>query len=84
VGGYDERFIGWGWEDLAFSCSLGALCGELTRTAGSLVHLYHEHPHEANFGQPNEPQNRALYERYYAAEHDYDELQRLIEEHACV
>lgn len=80
VNGYDERFVGWGWEDIAFSCALNSQCGPLTRVPGYVVHLWHPHPHETNFGQPYNEQNKALYDRYYAAEHNLDAMDELCNE----
>jgi hypothetical protein len=40
VGGYDERFVGWGYEDLAFAFE----CSKrwpVRRVPGQLVHLWH-------------------------------------------
>lgn len=81
VGGFDERFIGWGWEDLAFTCALGSLFGNLTRVPGFVVHLYHHRSVAENFGQPNEPANHALYNRYCEVEHDQEAMRALIKEH---
>ena len=39
--GYDERFIGWGFEDVAFQISMTTLIGEQSRIEGNLYHLWH-------------------------------------------
>lgn len=41
VGGYDERFQHWGFEDTAFSLACHTLAGPLRRVPGTLVHLWH-------------------------------------------
>lgn len=41
-GGYDERFLDWGWEDNAFQVQMDRTVGKHVRTAGELYHLHHE------------------------------------------
>lgn len=55
VGGFDERFVGWGYEDVAFV----AQCGEPLRIEGPLYHLWHE-PGERESG-PHFLANQRLY-----------------------
>jgi N-terminal domain of galactosyltransferase len=44
VGGYDERFVGWGCEDTAFAVSCAIVTGQACqRTANPAVHLWHPH-----------------------------------------
>lgn len=44
VGGFDETFTGWGWEDVAFMFACGALRdGRIERTSGEVWHLWHPH-----------------------------------------
>ena len=47
VGGFDERFVGWGWEDTAFACATDAVSGRL-RLEGTLWHLWHPQSPERN------------------------------------
>jgi len=47
VNGYDERFIGWGDEDICFCYSLKTLCGEGKIVTGDIYHLWH--PRQASF-----------------------------------
>ncbi|MCA1059074.1 glycosyltransferase [Rossellomorea aquimaris] len=41
VGGFDERFIGWGGEDDAFCSAMNTICGDFTRLNESVFHLWH-------------------------------------------
>lgn len=42
VGGFDERFKGWGGEDDAFMIAMCTLCGSFSRPKGTKIwHLYH-------------------------------------------
>lgn len=44
VGGFDETFDGWGWEDVAFMFACAAMRGgRFDRTAGEVWHLWHPH-----------------------------------------
>jgi hypothetical protein len=72
VGGYDERFTGWGYEDLAFNIACEARWPS-RRTGWPLVHLWHP-PAEEN------PANGELYARYEAARGDLAALNALREE----
>jgi hypothetical protein len=61
LGGFDERFRGWGGEDDAMALKIarsGARRAELGERPA--LHLFHPRPHEATFGQPNYEANRAL------------------------
>lgn len=61
VGGFDERFVGWGGEDDAFAVSLNNLCGYVKRLNGVLYHLWHPRNNMGNYGA-----NRKLLRSYYA------------------
>ena len=39
--GFDERFVGWGYEDVAFRFTLETLCGPPHWVKGNLYHLWH-------------------------------------------
>lgn len=41
VGGFDERFAGWGWEDVAFRRQANELGGDELRVPGAGWHLWH-------------------------------------------
>ncbi len=47
VGGHDERFRGWGWEDREICSRLERTTGTLPRLDGCLLHLDHPRPDES-------------------------------------
>lgn len=65
IGGWDERFIGWGGADDAFCFAMDTMCGKHTRLEMDLFHLWHE-PLKAK-GNPNYNSNFALVQQYYRA-----------------
>lgn len=66
VGGYDERFRGWGSEDTAFELACVAL-GGLRRLRGEVFHLWHPISADRNTSHPGYLANVALRGRYEAA-----------------
>ncbi len=44
VNGFDQRFRGWGWEDVAFMEAVTVLAGGPVRLEGSVYHLAHDRP----------------------------------------
>lgn len=46
VGGMDERFRGWGWEDNAFFKSIKSIKQEHIKTENAIWHLYHDRKHK--------------------------------------
>jgi len=63
VGGFDERFNGWGCEDTAFAHSCNVVLNVLERTENRSVHLWH--PHAAPKANPQALQaNTRLLTRY--------------------
>lgn len=67
VGGYDERFIGWGYEDNAFRLAMDTLWTKHTRLPYYVAHLWHHAPEDVRFGQPDIGHNQRLYQKYVAA-----------------
>ena len=65
VGGYDERFKGWGYEDNEFAVRLDREWGFHQRVSGPMLHLWHD-PGE-NFSQPHIAHNELLYQKTVAA-----------------
>jgi GT2 family glycosyltransferase len=64
VGGYDERFVGWGWEDTSFAIALEKLCGPQTRVPGPLYHLWHPSVELDCFDHPHLEHNRSIFHQY--------------------
>jgi len=72
IGGFDERFLGWGGEDDAMSARIRRTkiaTGEIATQPA--LHLWHPRSQESTFGQPHYQKNVALlaeYDRYTDAE----------------
>jgi len=64
VGGIDDRFLGWGGEDVAFGWALETLAHPTERLGAPLVHLWHPHPAPTLRGSP---ESEELVARYTAA-----------------
>lgn len=75
IGGMDERFCGWGYEDLAMVCALDTLVGKHTRIPGGVYHLYHE---PAKYDHPHYLENQALYNKYKEAYGDKKKMLNII------
>lgn len=67
TGGFDERFVGWGGDDVSFCHSARILTGEPKRVDGIVYHLWHEVAREKYPGEPLWEANQALARRYRAA-----------------
>ena len=70
LGGMDERFVGYGYEDLAFWLHAHAVFGPAPQVGGSLVHLWH--PRSEGSHPELERANRERYDRYLSAVGDID------------
>ncbi len=73
VGGYDERWVGWGWLDKALAAALTTLYAPLERFPGAAFHLWHPRG-------PSRDANPELSRRYLAAEGDREAMLALIGE----
>lgn len=80
VGGFDERFQGWGWEDTAFMTACVSITGNNLRLSGDLWHLFHPPSPERNSNSPYWKANRDLAYRYRAAIHDPDAMKEILKE----
>jgi glycosyltransferase involved in cell wall biosynthesis len=67
VGGFDERFIGWGGEDRAFQFACDTLAGPGERIDAMSYHLWHPNAPEKGRGTATRKRNIALAVRYKEA-----------------
>lgn len=72
TGGFDERFIGWGQEDVAFIQSARLLVGEVERIDGHVWHLWHPRAPERDPKHVEYQANQALGQRYRDARSSRD------------
>lgn len=79
VGGYDERFVGWGYEDRAFAIACETLKG-LRRVSGSVRHLWHPISPERDPELPDYQAGRALARRYKTAAGDPVAIRKILAE----
>lgn len=77
VDGFDERFVGWGAEDVAFMLSCRVLGGGVDRVAGAVWHLWHPTTLERDKHLPDYRAGEALSHRYMEA-HDPDVMRSVI------
>lgn len=68
VGGFDERFEGWGGEDEAFHAACEVM-GGAQRLDGAVWHLWHERSAHHDHSTPLYRQALALYRRYVSTTH---------------
>ena len=79
VGGFDERFVGWGFEDTAFYVACETLTGKPGRfEEAECLHLWHESQPEANKQAPTYIRNRALRNEYQQAHWDPARMRAVI------
>lgn len=63
VGGFDERFVGWGQEDVAFA-HVARMVAPIERVPGKVFHLEHDSRAERGKGTPRYEANQALGRAY--------------------
>lgn len=78
IGGFDERFTGWGHEDRAFASALTAMVGPCRRYASAVFHLWH--PNGLRFESPGIQERERLAALYRAAEHRPAIMARILAE----
>lgn len=75
--GQDERFTGWGYEDVALTIVHRTLHGQpMPRHEGTALHLWH--PAQAKQGDPDHDQGVTLYGLYVAADGNPEAVRELI------
>lgn len=62
--GFDERFVGWGQEDVAFAQAARVIGGETHRIPGPVWHLWHARSTDRNEHLPTYRRNQELGDRY--------------------
>lgn len=80
VGGFDERFIGWGFEDLCFMLAAETMAGQKRRVDGLLYHLWHPRDRALQEGSPTYSGNEALWRHYLSVFGRREEMKRLLAE----
>jgi N-terminal domain of galactosyltransferase len=83
VGGFDERFEGWGGEDDAFHAACMALAGQdprEDRLEGDAWHLWHRRSPDADHRTSTWKQAKALSDRYLLAAEDWNAMRALLAE----
>lgn len=79
AGGFDPRFIGWGYEDSAFADAVETLVGRVEWLTGTAIHLWH--PLDPTRSNPTLAAAGAeLCKHYMAAWGDKDAMRALIAE----
>ncbi|MFZ7944747.1 galactosyltransferase-related protein [Neobacillus sp. 19] len=75
VGGFDERFIGWGGEDDAFSHAVNTICGKFVNIEAKVFHLWHPTAYtDSNLN------NQKLLNRYLSASGNKYDMLKIITE----
>lgn len=82
VGGFDERFVGWGWEDVAFRCAVETVTGrEMVKIAATCWHLFHITSSGNNRAEATFRANKALGDKFSAARFDREAMGELLAGH---
>ncbi len=81
VGGFDEFFKGWGYEDIAFRIACEGLSGKpMVKLSSAMFHLWHTTSHENNPRTDTYKANSQRCERYKAAQGDREAIALLLAE----
>jgi hypothetical protein len=79
VGGFDERFVGWGFEDTGFHIACETMTNmPIHNVQGECFHLWHPESPEASRKSVTYIRNQALKRRYEAVRWNPERLQRLL------
>lgn len=84
VGGFDEAFRGWGYEDTAFAAAAETFGDGILRLQGEVWHLWHPTAKEGRPGTPTWSVNSAKGQRYRAAIGNREAIRALQEEGRAV
>lgn len=85
VGGFDELFVGWGFEDTAFRIAAETLTGkQLIKLSSELFHLWHPESSETRRSSPTYRANAIRVQRYRDARWRPDDLAVLLTEAAGI
>lgn len=79
IGGMDERFRDWGYEDNALFEAANCLLGSTVRHHGSITHLWHPIPAD-RLVTDTYRENQKLFKRYRRARRKPAEMRSIIEE----
>jgi hypothetical protein len=63
IGGFDDRFVGWGEEDVAFIIKASKTLGRPVRCPNDVWHLWH--PRGSDYSQPHYKQNQSILKKDY-------------------
>jgi len=80
IGGFDAGFVGWGFEDIAFSHAAQTFGNGVARVPGAAWHLHHPPSTENNHQDPVWIANRERMMRYHAVSYDQDGMRALLDE----
>jgi N-terminal domain of galactosyltransferase len=79
VCGFDDRFLGWGAEDIAFLVAASTMGGPKSRVMGGAFHL----THPTNEDRDHLGENNALASHYRSADGDREAMKLVLAERGC-
>lgn len=80
IRGADERYLGWGADDIALGLALDQLHGKHVRYPGAAVHLWHPRGTQENGLHEHGDAGRDLTARYVAAAENREMMQAVVDE----
>jgi hypothetical protein len=78
--GFDERFVGWGFEDTAFRITAEAFGGPILKVGAEVYHLWHPVSPEAAKVSPHRMANRRRLAEYEVSRWDADALAGVVKD----